>query len=315
MFRHFRNARKSIIILHPGWSNPGDGLVALGVRSVLEALGYKKIYEFSWDDYELWIPLFRPGEIHAVVLAGTPWIWDQCHKSDKFRRLHEMRRLLPNARWIMAGGGASFLAEHVEQNFQNAVADVSVFSDFTACITRDFVAQGIVEKVNKNTFLLPCPSALLPIAIDARFLTMEKMKKRLFRHDLRPEFMAPYLSEVFLAEYEKSCEERIREGFEPTRWGALQLAVERSEILLWLASTKTFYTSRVHAAICSFVLGAEGELYATDSRSFTAMHLGVPICGPYADLFHRAFAGGEVFEGDSSRWRKTFMKILDRAIN
>lgn len=217
MFRRFRNASKSIVIIQPGWSNPGDGLVALGVRSVIESLGYKKIYEFSFEDYELWIPLFRPEEIHAVVLAGTPWVWDQCHRSDKFRCLGEMRRLLPNARWVMAGGGASFLAEHLEQNFQNAVADLSLFSSFTACITRDFVAQGMFEKVNENTFLLPCPSTLLPTAIDARLLTMEKTKKRLFQHDLRAEFMAPYLSEDFLAGYEKSCEERIREGFEPTR--------------------------------------------------------------------------------------------------
>jgi hypothetical protein len=315
MFRRSLRSNRVIILINPGWSNPGDGLAALGVRSIVESLGFKEIYQYAIEDYALWLQLFRPEEIHAVILAGTPWIWDQCHNSEKFRCLQEAHKLLYGAKWIMAGGGASFLAEHIQPDYTNAITDLSIFSKFQTCIARDFVARDMLLAVNKSTTLLPCPSTLLPIAIDARFSRLEKNEKRLFKHDLRNEFLAPYLSEAFLLEYEKACANSLLDGFRETAWGSRQNATEQNEILLKLASSKAFFTSRVHAAISSFSLGAQGRLFACDSRSFTAMHLGIDICGPYAEQFRRAFASQQVFEKKAKTVRKIYEGILGDVLN
>ncbi|HWK87591.1 MAG TPA: hypothetical protein VNQ34_08815 [Xanthobacteraceae bacterium] len=316
MFRRYgRSSNKVIILINPGWSNPGDGLAALGVQSSLHALGFKNLYQYSIEDHALWIQLFSPDEIHAVVLAGTPWIWDRCHDSEKFRCLIEVRKRLHRAKWIMAGGGASFLAQHIQSNFTDAAVDLSVFSDFQICITRDFVARNMLQKVNKNCLLLPCPSTILPVAIDARFSRVEKTEKRLFEHDLRNEFLAPYLDSEFLTQYEKTCADGVLRGFRPTAWGCRDEATEPNEILLRLASCREFLTSRVHAAISSFSLGAEGKLFACDSRTFTAMHLGIEVCGPYTELLKRAFIDQELFETDGEKTRQLYMRILNDALN
>lgn len=313
--RLFSPRPRTALLLNEGWRNPGDAITTLGVRLLLDKAGAVCTHDLPFQAFSTWGPLFDDDDVDLVVLAGAPWVWDQCHRSDKFKSLREMMERFRRARWLMVGGGSAFLAGHLSGGTVQAETDLSIFAQFDLCIARDFVAHRLLAAAGAKAILLPCPSVLLP-HVEPLFKKVAKTKRNVFVQDLRKSFIASYLPAAMLDDYDDMVDRYRNDGYEEVAWAPDAEAPGRPalspmpEVLLTLAATHRFFTSRIHAAIPAAAFGASGTLFAIDTRAFTAMHVGLPVCGPYAPLFEAAAADQDKFTLNVDETLKLYRQAL-----
>lgn len=304
----------SVLYVHEGFQNPGDAIVFAAARALvnehLDVLYESTICLKSPQDVD---NLAKPSGPDYIILTGAPWIWENCVASDKYRALEKLFARFPTARRIAMGIGTSFLVEHDlinPGNLKGTLGDgfPTVWSMFQTIIVRDVLAQRIFESLEIKSTLLPCPSFLL-----SEFTTKPKDIKCalqgrewiIFAQDLRNCFIAVYLDENVLSEYEaltlsfQEKETLIIPWGDGAGDGSIQAPESVGEIvatMLGLAGAR-FFTSRVHAALTAISFGLKGHLYPIDSRSLTAMHCGCRLVGPYSASLSDVFKAldGKVF--------------------
>lgn len=304
----------SVLYVHEGFQNPGDAIVFAAARALvnehLDVLYESSICLKTPQDVD---NLAKPSGPDYIILTGAPWIWENCIASDKYRALERLFARFPAARRVAMGIGTSFLVEHDLANPGNLKDTLgggfpTVWNMFQTIIVRDVLAQRIFESLEIKSTLLPCPSFLLsefatkPKDIER---TLQGHKRIILAQDLRNCFIAPYLGENVLSEYEALTLSFQEKGALVIPWddsaGDCSIKAPESvgEIVatMWGLAGARFLTSRVHAALTAISFGLKGRLYPIDSRSLTAMHCGCRLVGPYSASLSGVFKtlGGKVF--------------------
>ena len=155
------------IIIHPtGVYNCGDQLTYFGTKSLLaQAVGghqYLDVLQFDFEraerEVDAYIPQFGWPQVDLIVLAGSPWIWNNCEKSNKYKLLEYAYQRWPNAKRIALGLGSCYgnkcynlmLMNHVNcfYNSKSMKMLYEVYSKFDLIVVRDFLAKYIFDRLN-----------------------------------------------------------------------------------------------------------------------------------------------------------------------
>jgi len=166
---------KRALILHANNDyNSGDLLTYWGTKYLLtKALqGAQNLDIVQFDmirahdtEPKTYIKEYAWGDIDIIVLAGSPWIWNTCDKSKKYKLLTDALKRWPKAKVIGLGIGSCFSNE-VYRNMRQDEVDRYFFNDptrkqrlhdiykrFNYILVRDNFAKYILERCNvKSTY-------------------------------------------------------------------------------------------------------------------------------------------------------------------
>lgn len=154
----------NILMVGANCNNSTDGVIVLGIHNLLKAaLGkYEYDYAFLDDDRPQAIVNFNPTKYYdAVVVCGTPWLWDSFQNSTKYRNLKTCFNLHFRAKKLFLGIGSCL-------NIKDQISDIlerpdevagmrDLFQNATV-ITRDTLAHEKLNYANVSNTLLPCPA-------------------------------------------------------------------------------------------------------------------------------------------------------------
>lgn len=142
-------------------NNSTDGFIVLGVRKLLtEAFpGFLSEYLFL-DDHTPQIPQ-KTQSFDAIVLCGTPWLWDRFYRSEKWRNLKRILAAHPQAKRVFLGLGSCFDLDKMELDLcedPRSQQEMREMWNQGLCITRDSLIQKKFEKAGVHSTRLPCPA-------------------------------------------------------------------------------------------------------------------------------------------------------------
>lgn len=256
-----------------------DGMIIAGTEYLLKRAGRPptEYLTISEEFGQQTMPITKPD---TIVVAGTPWVWDRCWESAKYKNLQILFNAFPGARRVFLGAGSCLplgSQDQIKSNLVNNRAELSIF-DGAAVFTRDKIATEIIPGAS----LAPCPAFF---ALDDSPSVSEALgpvmfwydpTKGLSRSSFRPgsKQLEEYLSR-FKAEYQANkpavyCvlpEERdlaVKIGLPmPT----LIEDVQHAKILI--SNAARIFSGRVHLAVPAVPLDKNIELIAVDTRATT----------------------------------------------
>jgi len=163
---------KRTLIIHPNNDyNCGDQITFLGSKALLtKALGGPQnldIVQFDMEravrEIDTYVSEYDWGEIDLVVLAGSPWLWDACERSIKYKLILDALKRYPNAKKIGLGLGSCFSKEcHYNIAYEEAskyflntdLAKLTlhnIYSHFDYLLVRDYFAKQIFDMIEINS--------------------------------------------------------------------------------------------------------------------------------------------------------------------
>lgn len=164
---------KRALILHPNdFYNIGDRITFLGTKALLtKALGgfdMLDVVQFdmrrSIDEIDTYVSQYNWGDIDIIALAGSPWLWNVCERSDKYKLVFDAFKRYPKAKKVALGIGSCFSRE-CYHNIRYGQEDIFFFNveerklilnqlygQFDYVLVRDKFAQWILEqcKIKSN---------------------------------------------------------------------------------------------------------------------------------------------------------------------
>jgi hypothetical protein len=96
-------------LVWPGAGNPGDAVIKEGCARLLESAGACPVL-FQWNDHTKNDPPDFNG-MDAVAFAGTPWVFDQFHKSKKFENGLAMVKAAGSRPVLWLGVGSALVTD------------------------------------------------------------------------------------------------------------------------------------------------------------------------------------------------------------
>ncbi len=294
-------------------ANPGDTIIRHGVIELLgSCLGScsPDYYYFESDRPELveHNAAILQKDYDLLVVCGTPWLWDHCISSRKYRELQGLLSAFASATKIALGIGACLPFGETSKLLCRDQATVAglqnVWEQFALITTRDRLAATILRKCGIPHHSDFCPSVLAVAHHDRQGasyvhaggkrkggLVFYTPQHGISRTVLPREFVRQYLEmQISLArnhDLEVACllphERDYLADIFPDRDIAI---LDRAEkIIAFVANRETVITGRVHVAIPAFLAGAATFLLPVDSRYRTAAELGIPILWRYKTFF------------------------------
>jgi hypothetical protein len=153
------------IITHPNHDgNCGDLITYYGTKALLtKALGGSQYLDVvQWDEgrahreLETYTSQFCWGEdIDIIALAGSPWLWHNCHEQSKYRILSDAVKRWPGAKKVALGLGSCFPRNACEYfdlgDFEHfwgeSIPEVKrLFGQFDYILTRDKLAEDLFDQ-------------------------------------------------------------------------------------------------------------------------------------------------------------------------
>jgi len=222
---------------------------------------------------------FFPGiKFDYVVQAGSPFIWDQMHLSEKWKNFMTCRQAQPSAKFIMLGIGDCFL-----ENDSHVVIDREVLDLFkdSLVIVRSHIAQRVLLDAGVGCSYLPCPAFLsVPSGIgrhtcdsatvvwyDPRFgcsaVGWQDPSKFAAYLDRFTDFIEKESVETI--HYVADCE---HPSLIPRLGGKKVVKLNNpKDVIDMVTGYRKILSGRVHCAVPAKVAGCEVELLAVDSRA------------------------------------------------
>lgn len=155
------------LIIHPNNDyNCGDQLTFLGAKSLLsKALGGSQNLDVLQFDIlrceresDTYISQYHWGQVDLIVLAGSPWLWNCCEGSIKYKWLIDALARYPEAKVVGLGVGSCFgkntyqniRYEKIDNYFFNAperqIALKKIYDRFNYVLVRDAFAKYILNR-------------------------------------------------------------------------------------------------------------------------------------------------------------------------
>lgn len=155
------------LIIHPNNDyNCGDLLTYLGSKSLLtNACGgsrYLDVVQFDMPraiaESDTYTSQYNWGPIDIIALAGSPWLWEACEKTLKYKILTDAIKRYPRAIKVALGLGSCFSRKsyeclrfdpdnHILFNNSSRERLNNIFSKFDYILVRDKLAQFIFTKL------------------------------------------------------------------------------------------------------------------------------------------------------------------------
>lgn len=157
----------NILIAHPANDyNCGDLLTYTGTKALLNwarpetrLINYVQ-FDFARAMVEADYVASRPDGVDVIVLAGTPWLWDNCEDSQKYEILYALDKRYPNASWIGLGLGSCYPKAYAEvwttdsagTHFSNmhlqekSARAIALFKKFKVLLVRDMLAEYVFNR-------------------------------------------------------------------------------------------------------------------------------------------------------------------------
>lgn len=271
-----------ILYFHPVQSpNLGDDITFLGSKNLItKAIGnheYKTYYTEDPDEFVA----DQVSNFDALVISGTPWIWDRCKESGKYKVVELLLNEFKDRKKIALGIGSSYPLRYIPKELD----DVSnIWKEFDFIHTRDTLASGILNSAQIANYYSYCTSAYA----DIYQVIQEPKSPALVYYFPEKGTASGVLSRAFIKYYHHYLG-AIREKYNPriiiigkTEQQMLaDMGLESTrpqspeELINLLAGSKFVVSGRVHAAIPAAMLGIPTYILPIDSRSLTAQPFGI----------------------------------------
>lgn len=247
-------------------------------------------------------------DIDILVVSGTPWIWDCCTSSKKYKALTNLLKLYKDKKKIALGIGSCYainsavLSQQImNKDKEGFIKDLyNIWSQFDLLFTRDTMASKILEYAGVKHFDEICTSSHLKKCIEAPNKGKETAPALIFynpelglsKESLDKYFVEDYI--FFQLRFIKEYSPNIY-TIEPMEYEWLKAHGIDSEritdinrLLEILNNSRFILSGRIHSAIPARMLGKDVFLMPVDSRYLTTTKLGIiPIFTqglPYVDF-------------------------------
>jgi hypothetical protein len=301
------NPLKTILISFPIHGvNPGDWMALYGILDLLYML-YEKdelLLYYTDEKGEVFDAGYKPCEnvpdhFNLLLAAGTPWLWDQCEKSDKYKQLIATKERFTFAHKILWGAGSCYWLQdmdHARKTFPKEQM-AAVWGDFDLIIPRDFFASELfhmLEGLEGKIVNTCCPSQVWAQQ-GKRVATEEAGVVLVGMHPEGPHPGAPMPADLMerMAAFQNDAVElgagvlcvfeRDYEYWKHKADAAVTFFNTPEQVQMYLAAaTSEVMSTRVHQAVCSHGMGIPTTLFPVDTRAFTCSRMGIELEG--ADL-------------------------------
>jgi hypothetical protein len=303
-----------VLYLHPyKGTNLGDLFTLEGSKYLMtKAIGYHEMLMIDLSTVEenpnLVFEKYIKEDIDIFVVSGTPWIWDCCTSSKKYKALTNLLELYKDKKKIAMGIGscyalnAAVLSQQIMcEKKKGFIKELNeVWSKFDLIFTRDTMASKILEYAEVKHFDEICTSSHLKKCIESPKIKKEEIPSLIFynpelglsRESLDKYFVEDYI--FFQLRFIKEYNPNIY-TIEPMEYEWLKSHGINSErisdinkLLEILNNSKFILSGRIHSAIPARMLGKDVFLMPVDSRYLTTTKLGIiPIFTqglPYIDF-------------------------------
>lgn len=293
-----------ILYLHPTTgTNLGDNLTFLGTKYLMEKVyGQHEVIIAELgplqDNPEL-LSTYNKVEADIFVVSGTPWIWDHCEVSNKYKVLRYFINKFKNKLKIALGIGSCFplgsntIREYVTHKeratFRQNMS--STWGQFNVVITRDVIAAQTFKELGIDCLDTYCTS----LHSLHNFNKIINKKRNISNkpllvfynpgHGVSTASCDTYFIQDYL-EYQYQyikyynpdivtiCpmdrDDLVNRGIQNVRW------LESTEGLIdTLLNYKLVVSGRIHSAIPAQALGLSTYILPVDSRYLTATRVGV----------------------------------------
>ncbi len=257
---------------------PTDGMIFAGTKYLLNQV------EITTFEYQKWIersndPIMVHNEPTHILVLGTPWIWDKCWQSAKYKSLMQLFDRFPKARRLFFGIGSCFPLFKEEVILNDILSNIDELSVFEGAkiVTRDVLATKALAKF--NPVLLPCPAYyalknVSPLGASRDTIIWYDPTIGISKVDYNPdsERLKFYLN-VFKSLYNPS-RHSVYCVLEEETVLAMEIGLPKPIVIRdWnhaaaiMVSSKSIISGRVHLAVPAYELCENISLFAVDSRA------------------------------------------------
>jgi len=288
---------KRVLYLHPcSGNNLGDLLTLKGSEWLIsQALGEHIHYMADLDELEpnpdLVFSKFKDVSIDVLIVSGTPWLWDHCEVSLKYRVLINLLQLFPDTLKIALGIGSCYTSNTLCFNSIKATHIREVWSHFNCIFTRDCLAYSILKLMNLEVYdELDTAVHLKKVWTSPKYSKEEKTQTSLIFYQpelglakagLGLDFINQY--NLFQLDFIKRYNPNIyvispdESSWLKDKSITSEVIPNVSRLLEILVKSKFVVSGRLHSAIPARVLGISTYLMPVDSRALTAVKLNIPL--------------------------------------
>lgn len=305
---------KVLLVIPDPAGNPGDEVICRGILTLIErnlSITSPDYYYFESEDEgrRSRNESVLETNFDVLIISGTPWLWDLCTYSNKYRELRQLIAINPSAKLIALGIGACVpihCGAELICDKADVVADLKdIWGKFALITTRDKVASETL-----STCAIPhvsdyCPSILAfpsPSASERRIVSRRSAlvfylpQAGISRESLSSAFIEHYVDmQIALARsnnFDLACLLPVEKEYLSDRLGVapetVELLTSASDILRFVKCRPLVITGRVHVAIPTHIGGGTACLMPVDTRYLTAMSVGVHIFWRYGPYFPAA---------------------------
>lgn len=283
------------LVIHPISNyNIGDLLTYRGTQEILRAVD-PDIEFLMFDmwraerEIDTYMTQFYWGEVDVLVLAGSPWIWFELENSPKYRILIDAVRRFASVPKIALGIGSCFPLEYlsVDEAYNEMSRSpesigylTSVFGNFDLVITRDPLAQGILERIGLKSFFAKDTSwwakgTFKRAVVSGRPLCIfQDPRYCLTKSALGADYIGWFLQ--MQVDYAKNNKAEVYAISAEDTYSAQQLGLEARYVadLDWMAAhmccRPSVLSGRIHMGLLAHMMGSTHvEVLPLDSRFLT----------------------------------------------
>ncbi len=273
--------------------NPTDGVIVAGVHNILKkALGtYTYRYVIINDNNEMLVASFKPNErFDAVVVCGTPWLWDSFQKSVKYRNLKKGFSAHPKAKKVFLGIGSCVDLQVNDEDILHREEEQQAIKDLykdAIVFVRGPLALSALQKAGIEATLAPCPAYFCFEDNYAGFEhhtliwcdPLQTISKGYWQRN--PLALTAYKGLV--ADYYVKFKPEVYCAFANEVESAVAIGLPAPTVLYSVDHTlevakKSIYTlsGRVHCAVPMYALGKPTGIIPIDSRAYVLTEFGCP---------------------------------------
>lgn len=278
---------KNILYYHPvGDFNVGDDITFYGGLEIMKlAIGNHNIYNFCTEDLNSITPenIETFKKCDALVLPGTPWIWNNCNLTPKYDVFKFILSFFEGKKKIALGIGSGFPLNYTyTESFEYLV---EFWKDFDFISTRDVICSSALNKVGISSYSTLCTSAFYPYYKERTFIDN---KPTIIFYNPKTWGYESYLSEVYLDNYIKFQVDFINKydpnilvlyDSEMSFINSLNKKCHKisshQDVVSKLSNSSFVLSGRVHSAIPSRMMNIPTYILPIDSRWTTTINFGI----------------------------------------
>lgn len=291
-------------------NNSTDGVIVRGIHTLLEFTFDQYTYEYVTirDHQPQKAADFHPDkQFDAIIVCGTPWLWDSFQLSVKYKNLLEcIENTHFDSKIIFMGIGSCLNIKDMESDLLERKEERNAMNNLydnigTTVITRDSLANEKLNKANIFNTLLLCPAYFCYGVVPAssaynkedNIMIWQDPTQSISGEDWKSKQKLDKFKQLFLDFYIKYAPD-VYCAQDADVQMALDIGLPHPTVLRHWSDTlgimqdaKRVLSARVHCAVPAIVQGAITELIALDSRSLVVQDVNFKLNLEYEALKYK----------------------------